>query len=174
MTTLIFGILLAGALTGAAGCGGASAGLEGSVYRGTGVAFRVGEVPAGWERISVEDANLAYRDDAHRASVLVNARCGRKDDDTPLVALNAHLLIGTTDREVASQEVIPFDAREALHTRMSAKLDGVPRAFDLYVLKKDGCVYDFVYVGEPQMIEAGVPAFEHFVQGFHTIEGGAS
>jgi hypothetical protein len=152
-------------------CAGAQSGLEGSVYRDDKVAFRLGEVPSSWERVHVDEASLAFRDDAHRASVLVNARCGRKDDDTPLVALTAHLIMGTTAREIASQDTIPFDAREALHTRLAAKLDGVPMAYDLYVLKKDGCIYDFVYVGEPSAIEAGVPAFERFVTGFHTLPG---
>jgi len=153
-------------------CGGASDGLEGTVYRGERTTFRIGDVPSEWQRVSVDEASLAYRDEAHRASVLVNARCGRKDDDTPLGALTAHLVMGTTERETTLEEKIPFDAREALHTRMKAKLDGVPRAFDLYVLKKDGCIYDFAYVGDPAAIEAGVPGFERFVQGFHT--GGAT
>src|SRR4051794_7848232 len=92
----ISGLSFAGA---SAGCSGARSGLEGSIYRDAHVTFRVGDVPAGWQPISVEDASLAYRDEAHRASVLVNARCGRKDDDTPLAALTAHLVMGTTDRE---------------------------------------------------------------------------
>ena len=166
---------LALALVGFPACGGAHVGLDaGGVYRDEQVAFRIGEVPAGWRTVKVEAASLAYRDDAHSASALVNGRCGRKSDDTPLAALTNHLVMGTTAREITSEETIPFDGREALHTRMSAKLDGVPRAYDLYVLKKDGCVYDFAYVAEPQSFEAGVPGFERFVSGFHTLDGGGS
>ena len=153
------------------GCGGPQSGLEGAVYRSDRVAFHVGEIPPTWSPIRVDEANLAYRDDAHRASVLANGRCGRKDNDTPLSALTAHLVMGTTAREVASQETIPFDGREAMHTRMQAKLDGVLLAYDMFVLKKDGCVYDLVYVGDPSAFEGGVPAFEHFVSGFHTLPG---
>jgi hypothetical protein len=156
-------------------CGGARVGLDaGGVYRDEQVAFKIGEVPAGWRAVKVDAASLAYRDDAHRASALVNGRCGRKSDDTPLAALTNHLVMGTTAREIASEETIPFDGREALHTRMSARLDGVPRAYDLYVLKKDGCVYDFAYVAEPETFEAGVPGFERFVASFHTLDGGGS
>jgi hypothetical protein len=154
-----------------AACGSAQSGLEGAVYRSDRVAFKVGEVPASWTVIRVDAANVAYRDEPNRASVLANGRCGRKDDDTPLSALTAHLVMGTTAREIASQETIPFDGREAMHTRMQAKLDGVPMAYDLYVLKKDGCVYDLVYVGDPRAFESGVPAFERFVSGFHTLSG---
>lgn len=155
-----------------AACGGARSTWEGGVYRSGAVAFRISAgVPAGWQQISVEHASLAYRDDAHDASVLVNARCGVRDGDSPLLALTNHLLMGTTERDVLSQETIPFDAREALHTRMTAKLDGVPRSFDIFVLKKDGCVYDFVYVAPPAQLAEGAPPFEDFVRGFHTLPG---
>jgi hypothetical protein len=116
---------------------------------------------------------LAFRDDRANASILVNARC-RKEDDAPLAALTKHLLIGTTDRQFTVEETIPFDAREAHHARLTAKTDGVPMAYDIYVLKKDGCVYDLVYVGEPERVGAGIDDFTAFVQGFHTLEGGAS
>ncbi len=67
---------------------------------------------------------------------------------------------------------IPFDGREALHGRLTAKLDGVPMGYDLFVLRKDGCIYDFVYVAPPARVAEGVPGFEHFVQGFHTVRLG--
>jgi hypothetical protein len=101
----------------------------------------------------------------------VNARCHRPDEATPLLALTNHLLIGSTAREIASQELEPFDGREALHTRMRAKWDGVLIALDLYVAKKDGCTYDFVYSGDPGGFEAGSHEFEGFVGGFRTLPG---
>jgi len=164
-------VLAWGALGASAGCGSARSGLDGAVYRDDGVAFRVGDVPARWQRIQVDEASLAFRDEEHRASILVNARCGRKDSDTPLAALTQHLVMGTTQREISLEETIPFDAREALHTRMHAKLDGVPMGFDMFVLKKDGCVYDFVYVGDPAAMESGQADFERFVLGFRTLAG---
>jgi len=152
-----------------AGCGAATPALESGVYRAGDVAFRVGDAPATWRPIHVDQATLAWRDDANRASVLVDARCHQKDDDVPLLALTEHLLAGTTDRKIASEETLPFDAREALHTRLQAKLDGVTMSYDLFVTKKDGCIYDFVYVLEPSAGEAGTAPFERFVSTFHTL-----
>lgn len=157
-----------------AGCGAGEARFEGGVYRSGPVAFRVGEVPAGWAAVHVDHASLAYRDEAHRASVLIDGRCHEKDGDVPLLALTDHLIAGTTERAIASQETVPFDAREAMHTRMSAKLDGVPMEYDIFVLKKDACVYDLVYLGEPQVMEEGVAPFERFVGTFHTVPGSSS
>ena len=58
---------------------------------------------------------------------------------------------------------MPLDGREALETQMVAKLDGVEKHFHVVVLKKDGCVYDFLQIaGERQDPDA----FRHFVSGF--------
>jgi hypothetical protein len=79
--------------------------------------------------------------------------------------------MGSTEREFRAQATEPFDAREALHTRVGAKWDGVPMELDIFVLKKDGCVYDFVYMSPPASFDAGVTEFEPFVRGFRTLEG---
>jgi hypothetical protein len=153
-----------------AGCGGpAVRSFDGTTYRDGPIAFQVPPKPASWRAVEVTDASLAYRDETHGASILVNARCHRPDEGTPLVALTNHLLMGSTAREVVSQEVEPFDGREALHTKMRAKWDGVPIAFDIYVAKKDGCIYDFVYMGDPAAFDAGAREFEGFVRGFRTL-----
>jgi hypothetical protein len=152
-------------------CGGAQAQLEGDVYKSGRVAFKVARIPPTWHPISVGNAALAYRDEPNEASILVNGRCGERDGDAPLVALTNQLIMGTTERSVVTEETIPFDAREALHTRMKAKLDGVPLGFDIWVMKKDGCVYDLVYVAPPERLEAGVGECERFVRGFHALGG---
>ena len=152
------------------GCGGAKGSFDGNVYRNGKIAFQVPETPRGC-RVDVNDSALAFRDDAHAASVLVNARCRAADDRTPLVALTNHLLIGATEREFLGQGVEPFDGREALHTKLKAKWDGVPMFIDVFVLSKEGCVYDLVYFGAASGAEAGSAAFEGFARGFRTLPG---
>ena len=153
-------------------CGGdAHRSFDGQIYRNGPVAFQVAPVPTGWRVVEVKDASLAYRDDVHAATVLLNARCHRPDEGTPLLARTNHLVMGSTAREMVSQDVEPFDGREALHTKMRAKWDGVPIAFDIYVMKKDGCTYDFVYMGDPTTFDTGAREFESFTRGFHTLPG---
>lgn len=154
----------------ALGCAGAS--FDGAVFRDHGVAFRVGAVPARWRRLDADGGALAFRDDAHGATMFVNGRCGDDAKDVPLRALTAHLLVGTTDRVVREEEELPFDGREALHTRLDAKLDGVRMAYDLFVLKKNGCVYDLVCVTRPEHAAAAVEAFRRFAIGFRALDGG--
>ncbi len=147
----------------------ASTSFEGGVFRGHGGAFRVVPLPAAWRRVELPAADLAFHDDGHDASVLVNSRCGRTDLDAPLSALTAHLLMGTTDRQPLREETVAFDEREARHTVVSARLDGVRMEFDIYVLKKNGCVFDLVYVAPPTASADGAAAFEAFARGFHTL-----
>jgi hypothetical protein len=149
-----------------AGCGHEA--FDGRVYHAGRASFRVGPVPASWDRIEVEGAMLAYHDRASGGSIEVHAQCGRDADDVPLVALTNHLLIGFTERDVKLEETVPFDGREARHTVVHAKLDGVPLALDAWVLKKDGCVYDVVFVVPPAQHAANADAFAKFARGFST------
>jgi hypothetical protein len=144
------------------------------VYRDAHVAFRLEGVPSGWRPIRVSDASLAFRDDAHAASVLVNGRCIPDDGDAPLSSLTGHLLLGTTERQFLVEETVAMDEREARHTVLQAKLDGVLMAFDIFVLKKNGCVYDLVYVGTPDDARGGALEFERLARGFRTVDRGES
>lgn len=150
-----------------AGCGG-GASFDGTVYRSADIAFRIPPAPASWQRISVSDAAVAYRDDERGATVVLNGRCNQ-EEDVPLIALTHHLFLRFTEREVLRQEVVPFDGREAMHSVLSAKLDGVPKVFDVWVLKKDGCVYDLILIADPARYAASEPAFSRMVRGFSTL-----
>ena len=103
--------------------------------------------PAG-ESCGPGHALLAFRDDAQSATIGVNGRCGKDGDDVPLQALTHHLFLHFTDREVISQKTLTLDGRDAMRTEMLAELDGVPKRFTIYVLKKDGCVYDMLHIAD--------------------------
>jgi hypothetical protein len=150
------------------GCGGAR--FEGNTYRGDGVAFRIPPPPRHWEPIDHSHAALAFRDAPNRATIMINARCGLDGEDVPLVALTNHLFLQFTEREIRAREVVPFDGREAMHSELTAKLDGVPMSFDVWVLKKDGCVYDLLYVAPVGVGEGGLASFRAVVQGFATVD----
>jgi hypothetical protein len=157
-------ILCAGAIVPA--CGAA---FDGTTYRGPGYAFRLPPRPESWQRVEAEGVNLAFRDAQGSSTIAVSARCGKDADDVPLEALTRHLFIQFTEREYSIEETVPFDGREARHTVMTAKLDGVPKKFDFWVLKKDGCVYDLYLIAEPARFEAVAAEFRKLVSGFATV-----
>jgi hypothetical protein len=152
----------------AMGCGGGGGSYRGGEYRDSVAAYHVGELDPSWVRIEIADNDLAFRSDELGALLQVNATCD-PDSDVPLPALRNHLLIGFTERELASEELVPMDGREALRTRLVAKLDGVPREMLLTVLKKDGCVYDFSLVSPPgASFERALPSYDRVLAGFAT------
>ncbi|MBI3201740.1 MAG: hypothetical protein HYZ29_09380 [Myxococcales bacterium] len=139
--------------------------FDGQVYRSGELAFRVGPVPGSWQQIEADSTLLAFRDRGGGATVAVNGRCGKDGDDVPLESLTHHLFLHFTERQIKSQDKLGLDGRDALKTVLLAKLDGVPKHFTVVVLKKDGCVYDFLRIGHDA---SGVEGFERFVQGFST------
>jgi hypothetical protein len=152
-------------------CAHEGASFEDDVFHKGDLRVQVGPVPPGWRRVGVDSADLAFRDDARSGSVLFDVRCGQRDDDAPLSSLTEHLIMGTTERAFDTQEVVPFDHREAMHTVLRAKLDGVPMQYDIFVMKKDGCLYDIVYVAPPDRYAEGAADFERFARGVHSPPG---
>ena len=139
---------------------------DGRRYDDGSLRFRTGPVPSAWHGIEADGTLLAFRDDQGGATVAVNGRCGIDGDDVPLASLTQHLFLQFTERELKSQVEQNLDGRAALRTELIGKLDGVPKKFLVYVLKKDGCVYDFWRISEPGAGDDA--AFEGFVKGFAT------
>lgn len=156
-----FGLAVAFLIT---ACGGAH--FNGGVYDDGTLRFRTGPVPVAWHPIKAEGTLLAFRDDQTPATVALNGRCGVDGDDVPLASLTQHLFLQFTERALKSQQEQILDGRAALRTELVGKLDGVPKQFLVYVLKKDGCVYDFWRISEPGADDSA--AFEAFVKGFAT------
>jgi hypothetical protein len=87
----------------------------------------------------------------------------------PSVALLNQLLFGTTQRVYRVDETITLDGRAAYHVIVDMELDGVPLSLNVYLLKKDGCVYDLTYMASRSSAEKGRPLFEGFVQRFAVL-----
>jgi hypothetical protein len=156
-------LFLVGALAVGCLCGGGGH-FRDNRFEDEHVAYAV--VPPGepWQRVAVETANVAWFNSSVGASLLVNSHC-EGVGDAPLAGLTSELTMGMTDRVLEEPRVIPFAGREAMETIATGKLDGVPRKLALFVLKKDGCVYDVVYDAAPEHFDAGLPAYRRVRDG---------
>ena len=151
-------------------CAGPS--WDGQVYRDDSLAFRAGKLPPGWRKLDDDNSLLTFRDAQHDLLISVNGRCGKDGDDVPLEALTQHLFVYFTERQIGDQRRVSLDGREAMRTVLSARLDGVARRFVVYVLKKNGCVYDFILIAPPSLDAASIAQFDQFVAGFSTGKNG--
>ena len=123
-------------------------------------------MPPTWRQLEITDTALAFRDDERGATVAINGRCGKDASDVPLRSLTQHLFLQFTERRQEEQQLLPLDGREALATQMVAKLDGVEKHFHVVVLKKDGCVYDFLQIASERQ---DPEEFLEFVRGFSSL-----
>ncbi len=154
-----------------------AANFKNDTFRDGPVAFRVPQVPATWRRIKVEGESLAFRDSREEATISINGECGKSAPDVPLEALVHHLFLQFTDRQLLSQERFMLDGRGALRTELRASLDGVPMHFVAIVMKKNGCVYDFVNINPTPLTATGkqsISEFDRFVAGFRTLPAESS
>jgi hypothetical protein len=118
-----------------------------------------------WRRVGFAGNDLAW---VHRNSphvLAMNATCD-EHGDPPLDVLTTHMLFGFTDRDLRDREAKTIDGREALFSHYLAKLDGVPVELELVVLKKNGCVHDFMYVSPEGHADEQRPAFERLLNEF--------
>jgi hypothetical protein len=130
------------------------------------VCYRIPALGDKWRLVHQQGASVGFFSDDVGGVIEANATCRDDADAAPLGALTRQLLIGYTDRHVATQTTVALDQREALHTRVDAKLDGVPIALDLYVMKRNGCIFDLSYAAPPGAFARGADDFQRFVGGF--------
>ena len=147
-----------------ASCNGGPQLVDGKFTSDT-VAYRVAPPGEGWTEVTLVTANAAWHNPALGAALMVNSHCDGVAD-APLEGLTSDLVMGMTDREILSQEKLAWSKREALQSIATGKLDGVPRKLELFVMKKDGCVYDIVLDASPEHFEAARGAFTRVRDGF--------
>ena len=156
-------LLLAG--SGLLGC--ASAGFHGGVYEDQYVTYRLTAPSPGFTRVEVGDNDLAFRRDGY-GTIGVNSTC-TEYEDVPDVALVNHLLFDTTSRKFTTEETVTLDGRGARHVVARVELDGVPVELEIYVMKKDGCVFDLTHVRSTQAPPQARATFLALVQSFSVV-----
>ena len=151
------------------GAPGCRTGLQDGVFAKPGVRYTVGPLPQGFQPVRLRDNDVAFTSDPADVSVAVNSTC-EGYDDASLDVLTHQLLMGFTDVQKVDQRTEPLDGREALRTRVRAKLDGVPQELLFVVMKKNGCIFDLTYLGRPDAFEKGLSAFQALLARFHVEE----
>lgn len=152
-------------IIGLLGCGSAS--FAGNVFEDSTTRYRLGEPGHGFAQVAIGDNDVTYSH-PDLGTIGVNATC-EGYDDVPVQALTNHLLFGTAERELLEQNTVRLDGRGALHSRYRLSLDGVPVKLELYVLAKNGCIFDFSHVAGTAAPREGTVAFTRLVEGFSML-----
>lgn len=139
----------------------------GTVKTGTG-RFTVPSLPPPWKPPKIRLKQLVHENDSIDGTIVTDALCGPKFDDAPLPRLAKELFQRLQERKITSEKNLTLDGRAALRMQGGGRMDGVPIRMDVVVMKKDFCLYDFVYFAPPATYAQGVGDFEEYLHGFRT------
>jgi hypothetical protein len=130
--------------------------------------YRVTIPGADWTVTDARGADLALTHKDQRAAMLVNASCGRDRSNAPLAVLARHLLTGVRDRSVIAREEVSVNGSVARHSIVEARTadTGEPVTIELYVMRDERCLYDFLYVAPPETFETRRSDFDRLVRTF--------
>ena len=129
--------------------------------------YQIGKLPDYWEPIKDTLADTSYWSKKTGATILINSLC-EKYGSASLFVLTQNILRGIDDLNTEVEEEIMLVERKALHTVATGKIDGVSIKTNIYVMRKDYCIYDFTYQVQAESYSKDVKDFEDLVKSFRT------
>jgi hypothetical protein len=157
--------LALGAVIAFTGCGGRR--IENGVYHSD-KGYRLTLPGSDWSVAADSKADLELRHQDGLAAMLANAECDDRAKSRSAGLLLGQLLIGLRDRATIEQNEVSVNGRQALHRVLDGRVaaDGAPTRIEAYVVKDQGCVYDFAYAAPPASFEEWRADFRRFVESF--------
>ena len=157
--------LALGAVIAFTGCAGRR--IENGVYHSD-KGYRLILPGSDWSVAADSKADLELRHQDGLAAMLANAECDDRAKSRSAGLLLGQLLIGLHDRATIEQNEVSVNGQQALHRVLDGRVaaDGAPTRIEAYVLKDQGCVYDFAYAAPPASFEAWRADFRRFVESF--------
>jgi len=120
-----------------------------------------------WSKADFEvDADHIFVSDRSGAVYSVNSLCDRYETAS-LKSLMKSVLAPLTDRRKVSERTFKFDGREALQSRLKAKVDGADVEVLATILRKDDCIFDFNLQGADPLHANDVKDYEATLNSFH-------
>lgn len=160
----------------AAGCSG-WVGYGNTYYKRRGAAheatYQFGLPGPAWQPLKQKGAQVAWYNEGLGAAIVLDSQCDMHGDSS-LEQFTDHLRIDFREWEILSQEQVTLVQRDAVRTVVLASIDGVIKTqMEIWVVKKNGCLFDLEYIAPPRTFETGRVDFAQVVAGFKfPIRGG--
>jgi len=129
--------------------------------------YEIDKLPKHWAPVKDTLADNSYWSKKTGATILINSLC-EKYGSASLFVLTQNILRGIDDLNTEVEEEITLAERKALHTVATGKIDGVSIKTNIYIMRKDYCIYDFTYQVKEESYPQDVGDFEKFVKSFRT------
>lgn len=141
--------------------------LEG-LYRDEAKHFQVRLPQDGWRVTETRGTDLVLRDTRSAARMAVAARCPAQETG-PLPALVRHLHFGLRQVERLRQEEVVLDGAAGLDTIVTGSWEGASVQIRSVVIRRNGCLYDLLYVAPPDTFEVRSADFDAFLKSWQFL-----
>lgn len=121
-------------------------------------------VPEGWKEHEKGESDRAYRLPSG-SLVTVTSSC-HKHADADLHVLTRHLLMGTRDVSFRKQSYLEVNGAKGLYSSVEARLDRKPIRFEVFVISKNDCIFDFTLMNRGRIPEKDILDFQSFFTSF--------
>ena len=121
--------------------------------------------PASWSKTDRAESDRAYKTSEGNFAT-VTSSCNR-NTDAPLEVLTRHLLIGERKPSIQNQRRIKVAGSDGLLSSVHVTEGNHNIYLALFVLSKEGCIFDFSLVSPKQITEKESSEFVNFVQSFN-------
>ncbi len=163
---LAVGCMVLASLT---GCSTAVGRVVGAQFVSPIYAFAVPLPGDEWQQVADEPSLLTLTHTHLAAGISISVTC-EHERNVPLNILTRHLFFGLKDMQILQQESQVLNGVPTLQTVARARLDTREVQVNSYVVRRDGCVYDMVYVASPQDYARGAPSFERMIAGWRFLQ----
>ena len=149
------------ALLATAACAAGS--IREGTYRDGRDRFAVRLPPVRWQLTSLDGATLGFRAPDLDAGMGLRVDCGNPEPG-PLPWVARHLFFGLANTRIDANERLTWGDGSLVRTRLRARLDDRPVGVDAVTMRRESCLYDFMYVAPPDRFEEGRLDFDAFVR----------
>lgn len=128
--------------------------------------YQVGPLPKEWKMEKSQGPSILFEHRKTGSTITTQAFCNELFEDLPLSVLTNHLFVGLENVKRVSKEEWQLSQRDALYTKATADVDGVPVFLNIVIVKKNRCSFDFFNI-QPQAERQDLTNdFLQFVKGF--------
>jgi len=127
--------------------------------------YKITAPPNDWDFVESGGADYAWYHSKIGGTIYVDSNCSSQFEDRPLQNSIQSLLAGVGSGPVQMTSLL-LDGREALFAKTLGNLDGVEVEIGMFVMSKNQCLYDFVYIAPQENFQRGLQDFNGTVYSF--------
>jgi hypothetical protein len=130
------------------------------------------EIRKDWNKLTIvdefssqSDPDLAYRTRDGTSAASLNTYCRTNEDskDRDLDYYTNQLLVGLSEPVSREASLLQIDHTPALKTVIEGTFQGKRSKLEIFVVKNRSCVFDIIFVSDPESFPKYEPDFKQFV-----------